>query len=118
MTVHKELASSLMLAPLFIACAPLFRAGACAPLLRAGASTAGPGDEMSELLTPCRCRSEPEGKFLYILPDAVTAYSMQDGAGPGGGAEPSKPPVPPCILPLEESTTQVSLEVDDRCALA
>ena len=54
--------------------------------------------------------------MLYILPDAVTAHSIADGER-GGGAEAGKAPVPPCILPLEDSTTQISLEVDDRSAL-
>ena len=55
--------------------------------------------------------------MLYILPDAVTAYSAQERSEPGN-PDASKMPVPPCILPLEDSTTQISLELDDRCAPA
>ena len=64
-------------------------------------------------------RSELDGQLLYILPDAVTAHSIADGGGDGGGNGPEagRAPVPPCILPLEDATTQISLEVDDRSAL-
>ncbi len=62
-----------------------------------------------------RRRCELDGQMLYILPDAVTAHSIAD-ADQGGGAEAGKAPVPPCILPLEDNTTQISLEVDDRSA--
>ena len=75
---------------------------------------------------PCRStqgslwwsRSELDGRLLYILPDAVTAHSIADGERGGDGAEPNKAPVPPCILPLEDNTTQISLEVDDRSPAA
>ncbi len=56
------------------------------------------------------CRSEPEGRFLYLLKDSVTAQSLLDGER--GGRD--KPPVPPCILPIDNNTTQISLEIDDR----
>lgn len=55
-------------------------------------------------------RSEPDGRFLYLLPDSVTAQSLLDGER--GGRE--KPPVPPCILPIDTNATQISLEIDDR----
>lgn len=58
-----------------------------------------------------RCRSEPGGRFLYILSGALTTYSIEESQK---GAE--KAPVPPCILPVEDGTSQVSLEVDDRRA--
>ena len=57
-----------------------------------------------------RRRSEPGGRFLYILSGALTTYSIEESQK---GAE--KAPVPPCILPVEDGTSQVSLEVDDRC---
>lgn len=56
-------------------------------------------------------RSEPGGRFLYILSGALTTYSIEESQA---GAE--KAPVPPCILPVEDGTSQVSLEVDDRRA--
>lgn len=57
---------------------------------------------------PVAYRTEPDGRLLYILEGSVTSYSSQD---PAQGAS---PPVPPCILPLDQDTTQVSLEIDDR----
>ncbi|BDA44464.1 probable UPF0428 protein CXorf56 homolog at N-terminal half [Coccomyxa sp. Obi] len=59
---------------------------------------------------PIAYRSEPDGRFLYLLPDSVTAQSLLDGER--GGRE--KPPVPPCILPIDTNATQISLEIDDR----
>jgi hypothetical protein len=56
-----------------------------------------------------RRRSEPGGRFLYVLSGALTTYSIEESQK---GAE--KAPVPPCILPVEDGTSQVSLEVDDR----
>lgn len=61
--------------------------------------------------SPLPCRSEPGGRFLYILSGALTTYSIEESVA---GAE--KAPVPPCILPVEDGTSQVSLEVDDRRA--
>lgn len=59
---------------------------------------------------PIAYRSEPDGRFLYLLPDSVTNQSLLDGER--GGRE--KPPVPPCILPIDTNATQISLEIDDR----
>lgn len=59
-------------------------------------------------ILPVAYKTEPDGRYLYILENAVTSYSSQD---PAQGAS---PPVPPCILPLDKDTTQVSLEIDDR----
>lgn len=47
-------------------------------------------------------RAQREGRFLYILDGALTAYSPEDVEG-GVAA-----PVPPCILPVGNNTTQVS----------
>ncbi|KAL0042663.1 hypothetical protein WJX79_007234 [Trebouxia sp. C0005] len=57
---------------------------------------------------PVAYRAEPDGQFLYVIEGAVTSYTSQDPA------QGSSPPVPPCILPLNKDTTQVSLEIDDR----
>lgn len=57
---------------------------------------------------PVAYRTEPEGRLLYVLEDAITSYSSQD---PAQGAS---APVPPCISALDKDTTQVSLEIDDR----
>ena len=59
------------------------------------------------------CRSEPDDQLLYILPNALTAQSMAEG-NQGG----PKAPVPPCIMAVDSGTTQISLEIDDRCACA
>ena len=56
------------------------------------------------------CRSEPDGKLLYILPNALTADSMAEGPQGAG-----KAPVPPCIMAIGNDTTQISLDIDDRC---
>lgn len=56
------------------------------------------------------CRSEPDGKLLYILPNALTADSMAEGPQGAG-----KAPVPPCIMSIGNDTTQISLDIDDRC---
>lgn len=57
---------------------------------------------------PVAYRTEPEGRYLYVLDDALTTYTA-DESGLGDG----KPPVPPCIIRVGKST-QVALEVDDR----
>lgn len=58
-------------------------------------------------------RSEPDGQLLYILPNALSAQSMAEGAQGG-----PKAPVPPCIMAVDSGTTQISLEIDDRRACA
>ncbi|EFN56584.1 hypothetical protein CHLNCDRAFT_34979 [Chlorella variabilis] len=57
---------------------------------------------------PVAYRTEPEGRFLYVLDNALTTYTA-DESGMGEG----KPPVPPCIIRVGKAT-QVALEVDDR----
>lgn len=59
---------------------------------------------------PIGYRTEPEGRYLYILDNALTTYSADEGAG---GAADGKPPVPPCIVSTP-SGTQVALEIEDR----
>lgn len=58
---------------------------------------------------PVAYRTEPEGRYIYILDNALTTYTA-DEAGLGGG----KAPVPPCILSIGQNKTQVALEIDDR----
>lgn len=55
---------------------------------------------------PVAYRTEPDGRYLYILDNALTTYTAGEGDG--------KPPVPPCILKIGADKTQVALEVDDR----
>ncbi|GAB4818378.1 hypothetical protein N2152v2_005424 [Parachlorella kessleri] len=47
--------------------------------------------------------------YLYILDNALTTYSAEEGFGQGG-----KQPVPPCILSVGPHTSQIALEIDDR----
>ena len=54
-------------------------------------------------------RSEPEGRYLYVLDNAVTTYGVGRDATGGG-----RPPTPPCITALDSNTTQIALEVDDH----
>lgn len=58
---------------------------------------------------PFAYRSEPEGKYLYILDGAVTTYASAVGSDNLG----VKAPVPPCIRAAGDGTAVV-LEVDDR----
>jgi uncharacterized protein len=59
---------------------------------------------------PIAYRTEPQGRYLYILDDALTTYSSEEGAGPLGG----KPPVPPCIVSTPSGGTRAVLEIEDR----
>ena len=59
---------------------------------------------------PIGYRTEPEGQFLYILDDALTTYSAEEGAAGGTG----KPPVPPCILATAQGGCRIALEIEDR----
>ena len=54
-------------------------------------------------------RSEPEGRYLYVLDNAVTTYGVGRDATGGG-----RPPTPPCITAVDSMTTQIALEVDDH----
>lgn len=58
---------------------------------------------------PIGYRTEPEGRYLYILDSALTTYSADEGAAGRG-----KPPVPPCIAPTSHGGSRVSLEIEDR----
>ena len=58
-------------------------------------------------------RSEPGGRFLYILKDAVSEYSGQPEAGKQG-----KKPVPPCIVQVSPEAVQVTLEVRSTVSAA
>ena len=55
------------------------------------------------------CRSEAEGRFLYIFKDALSEYSGQQSAGK------EKRPVPPCISQASADTVQVIIEVLPFC---
>ena len=58
------------------------------------------------------CRSEAEGRFLYIFKDALSEYSGQAGAGQ------EKRPVPPCISQSSHDTVQVIIEVSPSAPVA
>jgi len=59
---------------------------------------------------PFAYRTEPEGRYLYILPDALTSYAK----GAGGGGQGSNVPVPPCIQRLRGDSVQVALQLEER----
>lgn len=64
---------------------------------------------------PVGYRAEPEGRFVYILENALTSYSVgQDGSA----AIDDKPPVPPCITTDAEGKCLVKLDVDDHAESA
>lgn len=58
-------------------------------------------------------RSEPEGRYLYVLDNVVTTYGVGRDATGGG-----RPPTPPCITRADPTTTQIALEVDDHADTA
>lgn len=60
---------------------------------------------------PFAYRTEPEGRYLYILDGALTTYTAEEGGGAVGQAG---PPLPPCITATGQGGAQVILEVDDR----
>lgn len=58
---------------------------------------------------PIGYKTEPTGRYLYILDNALTTYSASEGIADGERA-----PVPPCIVASNEGGTIVSLEIEDR----
>lgn len=57
---------------------------------------------------PIAYRSEPNGRYLYVLDDALTT-------GNAGALLEGKPPVPPCIQFFSSKTeTRVCIELEDR----
>lgn len=49
--------------------------------------------------------SEPEGRFVYVMERAVTAFE----SGDSGSA-----PIPPCISAFDKDGCQIGLEVEDQ----
>ena len=62
---------------------------------------------------PIAYKTQPEGKYLYVLDNALTTSSVDDG-GAGGGPTAKAAPVPPCISSTSQGGTQISLEIEDR----
>lgn len=58
---------------------------------------------------PVAYRTEPEGRYLFILDNALTASVLDETAAEGEG----KPPVPPCIVHTAQGT-RIALEIEDR----
>ncbi len=57
---------------------------------------------------PIAYRSEPNGRYLYVLDDALTTGNV-------GALLEGKPPVPPCIqFSTNTNQTRVSIELEDR----
>ena len=67
---------------------------------------------------PVCYKSEEEGRYLYIIDGALSAFKSGGGKKAGGKAsvddEPGAPPVPPCIQQTSRGVTQVAVEVEDR----
>ena len=59
---------------------------------------------------PFAYRTEAGGRYLYVLPDALTSYSRGAAAGGGGAAV----PVPPCIQRVRGEAVQVALQLEER----
>jgi hypothetical protein len=70
------------------------------------------GAASADVTQPFARRSEENGRFVYVLSDAVTKY----GTGrdePGAPAE--ETPVPPCIKArAEPAGCQIAVEIEDR----
>lgn len=64
---------------------------------------------IGDLLVAYRAE-EKGGRLLYILGDALTTF-----AGDTANPRASEAPVPPCIQSLDGGTTQLYLEIEDRC---
>jgi hypothetical protein len=54
-------------------------------------------------------KSEMEGKYLYLIDGALSAFNFGQSAGEGGDT-----PVPPCIQQTTAGTVQVALEIEDK----
>ena len=59
----------------------------------------------------CPSSLAPPARYLYVLDDALTTYSSEEGTAAGKRA-----PVPPCIAAAGADRTVVLLEVDDRAS--
>ena len=61
---------------------------------------------------PVCYKSEPEGRYLYIIDGALSSFNFGEGGdAAGGGAD---APVPPCIQRTNAGTTQVAIDIEDR----
>lgn len=58
---------------------------------------------------PVCYKSEQEGRYLYLIDGALSAFNFGQTAGEGG-----ETPVPPCIQQTTAGTVQVALEIEDK----
>mmetsp|Transcript_12257 Transcript_12257/g.29618 ORF Transcript_12257/g.29618 Transcript_12257/m.29618 type:complete len:330 (+) Transcript_12257:228-1217(+) len=58
---------------------------------------------------PVCYKSEQEGKYLYLIDGALSAFNFGQTAGEGG-----ETPVPPCIQQTAAGTVQVAMELEDK----
>ena len=59
---------------------------------------------------PVCYKSEREGRYLYIIDGALSAFNFGQVEGDEGG----EAPVPPCIQQTATGTVQVALEIEDK----
>ena len=58
---------------------------------------------------PVCYRSEPEGKYLYLIDGALSAFNFGNAAGEGG-----ETPVPPCIQQTASGMIQIAIDIEDK----
>ena len=58
---------------------------------------------------PVCYKSEPEGKYLYLIDGALSAFNFGNTAGEGG-----ETPVPPCIQQTASGMIQIAIDVEDK----
>lgn len=67
---------------------------------------------------PVAYKSDPKGRYIYVMDGAVSAYSnVEEQAAEGTGAK-ETPPIPPCIQATKAGTVQIAVEVDDSAPRA
>lgn len=67
---------------------------------------------------PFAYRTELQGRYLYVLDNALTTRVDDDGTDPDNSSNNNdterKPPVPPCITRTPQGSTRVVLDIYDR----
>ena len=63
---------------------------------------------------PVCYKSEQEGKYLYLMDGALSAFNFGSGQAAAEGGDTGETPVPPCIQQTSSGTVQVALEIEDK----